>query len=152
MSERNNQRPFQKVRANGALSSLLFVMGGRRRYNAAITGIDPALYEAAEVDGAGTFRKIINITLPSIKPTIVMLLIMKLGSMVSIGFERPFVMGNTLVKEYSDVLSTFVYRLGLQGGKFSFATAAGVFQSVVSVLLLVIANVSAKALGEKGIW
>ena len=121
-------------------------------YLAAITGIDPALYEAAEVDGAGTFRKIINITLPSIKPTIVMLLIMKLGSMVSIGFERPFVMGNTLVKEYSDVLSTFVYRLGLQGGKFSFATAAGVFQSVVSVLLLVIANVSAKALGEKGIW
>lgn len=121
-------------------------------YLAAITGIDPALYEAAEVDGAGTFRKIINITLPSIKPTIVMLLIMKLGSMVSIGFERPFVMGNTLVKEYSDVLSTFVYRLGLQGGKFSFATAAGVFQSVVSVLLLVIANVSAKAMGEKGIW
>ncbi len=121
-------------------------------YLAAITGIDPALYEAAEVDGAGIFKKMIHITLPSIKPTIVMLLIMKLGSMVSIGFERPFAMGNTLVKEYSDVLSTFVYRLGLQGGKFSFATAAGVFQSVVSVLLLAIANATAKAMGEKGIW
>ena len=121
-------------------------------YLAAITGIDPALYEAAEVDGAGIYKKMIHITLPSIKPTIVMLLIMKLGSMVSIGFERPFAMGNTLVKEYSDVLSTFVYRLGLQGGKFSFATAAGVFQSVVSVLLLAIANASAKAMGEKGIW
>lgn len=121
-------------------------------YLAAMAGIDPSLYEAAEVDGAGAFTKIIKITLPSIKATIVMLLIMKLGSMFAIGFERPFVMGNTLVNDFSDVLSTFVYRLGLQNGKFAFATAAGAFQSVVSIILLALANFTAKSLGENGIW
>lgn len=121
-------------------------------YLAAITGIDPNLYEAAQVDGAGRITRIFKITLPSISPTIIMLLIMKIGQMMAIGFERPYVMGNTLVTDFSDVISTFVYRLGLQSGQFSLSTAAGLFQSVVGVVLISIANAVANRSGEKGIW
>ena len=121
-------------------------------YLAAITGVDPNLYEAAEVDGAGRITKILKITLPSIRPTIIVLLIMKIGHMMSIGFERPFVMGNTLVTDFSDVISTFVYRIGLQSGQFNVATAVGLFQSVVGLLLIVVANTIANKFGENGIW
>ena len=121
-------------------------------YLAAITGIDPSLYEAAEVDGAGRITRMIKITLPSILPTIIMLLIMKIGQMMSIGFERPYVMGNTLVTDFSDVISTFVYRLGLQSGQFSLSTAAGLFQSVVGVVLISVANAVANRSDQKGIW
>jgi putative aldouronate transport system permease protein len=121
-------------------------------YLAAISGIDPSLYEAVEMDGGGKFRQMIHITLPQIKPTIIVLLIMKIGSMMGISFERPYVMGNTLVTDFSDVLSTYVYRLGLQGGKFGLATAAGLFQSVVGFVLITIANLVSNRLGENGIW
>lgn len=121
-------------------------------YMAAITGIDASLYEAAEVDGAGRIRKMIHITLPSISATIVMMLIIQVGQMMTIGFERPYVMGNALVTDFSDVLSTFVYRLGLQGGKFSLSTAAGFFQSVVGLILITSANQISKKLGQQGIW
>lgn len=121
-------------------------------YLAAITGIDPNLYEAAEVDGAGRMKRMIHITLPSIKSTIVVLLIMKIGQMMSIGFERPYVMGNSLVNDFSDVLSTFVYRIGLQSGQFSLSTAAGLFQSVVGLVLIVFANTAADRMGQQGIW
>lgn len=121
-------------------------------YMAAITGIDASLYEAAEVDGAGRIRKMIHITLPSISATIVMMLIIQVGQMMTIGFERPYVMSNALVTDFSDVLSTFVYRLGLQGGKFSLSTAAGFFQSVVGLILITSANQISKRLGQKGIW
>lgn len=121
-------------------------------YLAAITGIDPSLYEAAEVDGAGRMKRMMHITLPSIKSTIVVLLIMKIGQMMSISFERPYVMGNTLVSDFSDVLSTFVYRIGLQGGMFSLSTAAGLFQSVVGLVLIVLANTVADRMGQQGIW
>ena len=119
---------------------------------AAITGIDPNLYEAASVDGAGRLRKIFSITLPSIKSTIVVLLIMKVGQMMSIAFERPYVLGNALVTEFSDVISTFVYRIGIQGNQLSLGTAVGFFQSVVGLTLIVIANGVAKKSGENGIW
>ncbi len=121
-------------------------------YMAAITGIDASLYEAAEVDGAGKLRKIFHITLPSIRATIVMMLIIQIGQMMTIGFERPYVMGNALVTDFSDVLSTFVYRIGLQGGKFSLSTAAGFFQSVVGLILITSANQVSKRLGQQGIW
>lgn len=121
-------------------------------YMAAITGVDSSLYEAAEVDGAGRIRKIINITIPSIKSTIVIMLIMRVGQMMTIGFERPYVMGNALVTDFSDVLSTFVYRLGLQSGMFGLSTAAGLFQSVVGLVLITSANWVSKRLGEQGIW
>lgn len=121
-------------------------------YLAAITGIDPHLYEAAEVDGAGQWTKAFHITLPSIKPTIVVLLILKIGAMMAIGFDRPYVMGNTLVMDFSDVISTFVYRIGLQAGQFSIATAVGLFQAVVGLVLIGGANLIAGKFGEQGIW
>jgi putative aldouronate transport system permease protein len=93
-----------------------------------------------------------HITLPGIKPTINILLILHIGRMVSIGFDRPFVMGNSLVSDYSDVISTFVYRVGISSGDFSQATAVGLFQSVVGLILLVSANFIARKLGEDGIW
>lgn len=120
-------------------------------YLAALTGINGELYEAAYVDGANLFQRIWHITLPGIKPTIVILLIMQLGKVPEIGFERPFTMGNIMVNEVSDVLSTFVYRVGIQSGQFSLATAVGLFQSVVGIAFLVISNYIAKMLGEEGI-
>lgn len=121
-------------------------------YLAAITGINKELYEASDIDGCSRLRKMWHITLPGIKPTINILLILQTGRMISIGFDRPFVMGNSLVSEYSDVISTYVYRIGIGSGDFSQATAVGLFQSVVGLVLLVTANFIAKKLGEQGIW
>ena len=121
-------------------------------YLAAITGIDASLYEAAEVDGAGRLTKIFKITIPSIKPTIVVLLIMAIGSVMSIGFERPYVMGNAMVTSVSEVISTYVYKVGLQGGQFSIATAVGFFQSFVGLILITLANSISKGLGGSRIW
>ncbi len=121
-------------------------------YLAAITGIDRGLYEAADIDGSGRFGKVWHITLPSIKPTILILLILQLGRMVSIGFDRPFNIGNSLVQDYSDVISTFVYRVGLGAGDFAQATAVGLFQSVVSLIFLLAANYIVEKSGEQGIW
>lgn len=119
---------------------------------AAITGINWELYEASDIDGCSRLRKMWHITLPGIKSTINILLILQIGRMVSIGFDRPFVMGNSLVSDYSDVISTFVYRVGISSGDFSQATAVGLFQSVVGLILLLSANFVAKKLGEDGIW
>lgn len=121
-------------------------------YLASIIGINKELYEAADMDGCSRLRKIWHITLPGIKPTIIILLILQIGRMLSIGFDRPFVMGNSLVSEYSDVISTFVYRIGIGSGDFSQATAVGLFQSVVGLVFLVTANFIAKKIGEQGIW
>lgn len=121
-------------------------------YLAAITGIDKELYEAAEVDGAEKLQRIWHITLPCIKPTIIMLLILQLGRLVSVGFDRPYVLGNSVVREYCDVISTFVYRVGLGSGNFTQATAVGLFQSVISIILLIGANFIAEKSGEEGIW
>ncbi|WP_336771129.1 ABC transporter permease [Paenibacillus sp. MMO-58] len=121
-------------------------------YLAAMISINKDLYEAADIDGCSRVRKIWHITLPGIKPTIIILLILQIGRMVSIGFDRPFVMGNSLVSDYSDVISTYVYRIGIGSGDFSQATAVGLFQSVVGLLFLVSANYVAKKIGENGIW
>ncbi|MEK8128837.1 ABC transporter permease subunit [Paenibacillus filicis] len=121
-------------------------------YLASIIGINKELYEAADIDGCSRLRKIWHITLPGIKPTIIILLILQIGRMLSIGFDRPFVMGNSLVSEYSDVISTYVYRIGIGSGDFSQATAVGLFQSVVGLIFLVAANYIAKRIGEQGIW
>ena len=121
-------------------------------YFAAITSINTELYEAAEVDGAGRLRKIWHITLPGLRPTIVVLLILSLGNMLGIDFARPFSLQNNLVKSVSNVLSTFVYTNGIRGLQISMTTAVGLFQSVVNVIFLSIANLIAKRLGENGIW
>lgn len=121
-------------------------------YLAAIAGINPELYEAAAVDGAGRFRKMWHITLPGIKPTIVVLLIMSLGNILGSGFDRPFVFQNNIVMNVADVISTYVYRTGIKGLQFSLTTAVGLFQSVVGVFFLLMANWISRRLGERGIW
>ncbi|APO43267.1 MULTISPECIES: sugar ABC transporter permease [Paenibacillus] len=118
-------------------------------YLAALTGVNKELFEAAEIDGATRLKRIWHITLPSIKPTIVTLLILNLGNMVSIGFDRPYVIGNTAVREYSDVLSTFVYRMGIQSGQYTLATVVGLFQAVVGLIFVLGSNyISKKTTGE----
>lgn len=121
-------------------------------YLAAIAGISPELYEAASVDGANRWRKMWHITLPGIKPTIVVLLIMALGNILGSGFDRPFALQNNLVMKYAEVISTFVYKNGIKGLQFSLTTAVGLFQSVVGVFFLLLANWGSRKLGERGIW
>ena len=121
-------------------------------YLAAITGINSELYEAAEVDGAGRLLRIWHITLPGIRPTIVVMLILNLGRILNISFDRPYAMGNYMVRQYSDVISTYVYRVGIESQQFSLATAVGLFQSLVCVVFLVAANIISERLGERGIW
>lgn len=120
-------------------------------YLAALTGVNRELFEAAEVDGATRMQKIRYITLPSIKPTIVTLLILNLGKMVSIGFDRPYIIGNTAVREYSDVLSTFVYRIGLESGQYTLATVVGLFQAVVGLVFILGSNYISKKMTGNGI-
>ncbi|HEX2945801.1 MAG TPA: ABC transporter permease subunit [Clostridia bacterium] len=121
-------------------------------YLAAISGINPELYEAAEMDGAGRLSRIWHITLPGIRPTIVILLILAVGRMSQIGFDRPYVLSNYFVTETADVISTFVYRLGIQNFQYSIATAVGLFQSVIGLVFLLVTNYIADRLGEQGIW
>ncbi|MDR0451284.1 MAG: ABC transporter permease subunit [Treponema sp.] len=121
-------------------------------YLAAISGISPEIYEAAEVDGAGRFRKIWHVTLPGLRPTVAVLLIMNLGRILGSGFDRPYVMSNSLVLDVSDVIATYVYRVGIRASQFSLTTAVGLFQSVVCVLFLIAANTLAEKAGERGVW
>lgn len=121
-------------------------------YLAALTGISPELYEAAAVDGAGRFRRMWHVTLPGLRPTIIVLLIMRLGYILGSEFDRPLALSNTLVTNVSTVLSVYVYQKGINGGgQFSLTTAVGLFQSVVGVLFLFGANALAKRFGERGI-
>ena len=121
-------------------------------YLSAITGINMELFEAAKIDGANKLQQIWHVTLPGIRSTIVVLLILNIGQMMNISFDRPYIMGNTLVQDYCDVLSTFVYRTGITNGKFDRATAIGLFQSVVGLILISGANFITKKMGEDGIW
>ena len=104
------------------------------------------------MDGATRFRKIWHITLPGIRPTIVTLLILQMGRMLQVAFDRPYALANYLVMDVADVISTYVYRVGIESQQFALSTAVGVFQSVVCVIFLLVANVIAKRLGEDGIW
>ncbi len=121
-------------------------------YLASIAGINQELYEAASVDGASRFRKMWHITLPGIKPTIVVLLIMNLGNILGGGFDRPFAMQNNLVLDTAEVISTYVYKKGVLAAQYSLTTAVGLFQSVVGVFFLLMANFISRKLGERGIW
>jgi len=111
---------------------------------AAITAIDTGLYEAAQVDGAGRLRRIWHITLPGIRSTAVIMLILSIGQLMGTGFDQFFLLGNNMTMEYSDVLDTYSFRYGIQQGLYSFATAVGLFKGVVSFLLVFMANGIAK--------
>jgi putative aldouronate transport system permease protein len=121
-------------------------------YLAAISGIDPQLYEAATVDGAGRFRKIWHITLPCIKGTVAVLFILAVAYLLSSNFDQIFVLMNTLNAEASDVVDIYVYRMGVTSGRFSFATAVGLFKSVLSLLLLLAANFTSKKLTGSSLY
>jgi putative aldouronate transport system permease protein len=122
-------------------------------YLAAITGINPELYEASRVDGAGKWRQTLNITLPGIAPIIIILFILKIGHMLDVGFEKIILLYNPNTYETADVISTFVYRKGLGSSfEFSYATAVGLFQSALNFLLLIIANKISRRLGESSLW
>ena len=121
-------------------------------YLSAITGINMELFEAAKIDGANKLQQIWHVTLPGIRSTIVILLILSVGQMMNISFDRPYVLGNPMVQNYCDVLSTFVYRAGITNSQFARATAVGLFQSVVGLILITGANIVARRLGEEGIW
>ena len=121
-------------------------------YLAAITGISPELYEAAAVDGASRLRRLWHITLPGLRPTIIVLLIMSLGRILGSEFDRPYALGNKLVRSVSNTLSIFVYEYGIKGMQFSLYSAVGLFQSIVGLFFLFGANNVAKRYGERGIW
>ncbi|MCL2833428.1 MAG: ABC transporter permease subunit [Treponema sp.] len=121
-------------------------------YIAAIAGIDPSLYEAAIVDGASTLKRIIHITIPSIMPTIIILLILQCGRIMSIGFEKVYLMQNTINMPSSDVISTYVYRSGILNAEISFGAAVGLFNSVINCVLLVIVNQIARKKGETSLF
>jgi len=121
-------------------------------YLAAISSINPELYEAAKVDGANRFKQIRYITLPHLKPTIVILLILALGGVLNAGFDQHFLLGNNLTKDYSDVLSTYSFRYGIQNGMFSYASAVGMFSSVVAFVIVVIVNYTAKKINGQSLF
>ncbi|MED4955434.1 ABC transporter permease subunit [Paenibacillus macerans] len=120
-------------------------------YLAAMSGINPELYEAATVDGAGRWRKVWNVTLPSIRATIVTLLIMNLGRVMEGSFERIFALQNKATTEFTTTIPVLVYRWGIESGNFSRATALGLFQSVIGLALVLLADRIAKKLGEDGL-
>ncbi|HKL58554.1 MAG TPA: ABC transporter permease subunit [Sphaerochaeta sp.] len=121
-------------------------------YLAAMGGINRELYDAAYIDGAGRFGRIYHVTLPQLKPTIITMVILNVGKILSIGFERPFLLGNVLVDDASLVISVYVYKMGLQAGMYDYATAVGLFQSVVGLIMVVLANSLAKKMGEEGLF
>ena len=121
-------------------------------YLSALSGIDPNLYEAAIIDGANRWKQTIHITLPSISGTIVILLILNIGRLMSIGFEQPYLLGNSAVISVSNVISTYVYTIGLLSGDISRSTAIGFFQSLVNMIMLVVANKISKQVSGSSIY
>jgi len=118
-------------------------------YLAAMAAIDPSLYEAADIDGASRYRKMLHVTLPGIKPTIVILLIMSIGHILEAGFEVQYLLGNGLMVDWAETIDIFVLKYGIAQGNYSLATAGGIFKTVVSVTMLLLANWTAKRLGEE---
>lgn len=121
-------------------------------YLAAITAIDPSLYEAANMDGAGRWARIKYVTLPGIKPTIMILLLMNVGNVLNAGFEIQYLLGNGLVQSVSQTIDIYVLKWGISQNDFSIGTAAGIFKSFVSIVLIVIANQIAKRNGEERLF
>lgn len=121
-------------------------------YFAALTSIDVSLYEAARVDGAGRWRQMWHITLPGIAPTIVILLILRIGNLMSLGWDRIYLLYNDMVMETADVISTYVYRTGMLQVQYSYATAVGLMNSVVNIILLFTANFISRKVSDSSLW
>jgi putative aldouronate transport system permease protein len=121
-------------------------------YLAALAGIDPALHEAAKVDGASRLRRILHVDLPGIMPTAVIILVLAVGNIMAIGFEKAFLFQNPLNLSQSEIIATYVYKTGLLNADFSMATAVGLFNSVINLALLLVVNVIAKRVTGNGLW
>lgn len=121
-------------------------------YLAALTNIDESLYEAAKMDGANRWKQTIHITIPGILPTIITLLILNIGSIMAVGFEKILLLYNPLTYETGDVISTYLYRVGLQSSNFSYATAIGLFESIIGLILVFGANFLSKKFTDNGLW
>lgn len=121
-------------------------------YFAALTSIDVSLYEAARVDGAGRWRQMWHITLPGIAPTIVILLILRIGNLMSLGWDRIYLLYNDMVMETADVISTYVYRTGMLQVQYSYATAVGLMNSIVNIILLFTANFISRKVSDSSLW
>lgn len=121
-------------------------------YFAAISGINPELYEAARIDGAGRLRQMWHVTLPGIRPTIVTLLILNIGNIMSVGFERIILLYSPATYATADVISTYVYRIGLLGAQYSFASAVGLFNSIINIIILLSVNRLSKRMFDTSLW
>nr|QGT51250.1 putative multiple-sugar transport system permease YteP [uncultured Firmicutes bacterium] len=121
-------------------------------YLAALSSVDAGLYEAAHLDGAGRFRCMWHITLPAISPTIITLLILKVGNLLTVGYEKVIMMYNPGIYETADIISSYVYRVGVSQANYSFGTAVGLMNSIVSMLLILITNTVSKKLTETSLW
>lgn len=121
-------------------------------YIAALSGINAELYEAATIDGAGRLRKLWHITIPGIAPTIIITLLLSMSAMITVGFDKIFLMQNSLNTQVSEVISTYVYKRGIESGSFSFATAVGLFNNIINVILIAAVNKASKKINDVSLW
>lgn len=121
-------------------------------YLAALSNINPELYEAAYVDGAGRIRQTWHVTLPGIKTVITILLILRCGDILDVGFDQLYILSSDIIRSSTDVFSTYIYRVGIRGGAYSYTAAIGLWRSAVELVLIIVANRIAKLVGESGIW
>ena len=125
---------------------------GSIMYISVLTSVDPTLHEAATVDGATRFQRLLHIDLPAIVPTMVIMLIMRAGEIMDLGFEKAFLLQNNINLDYSEIIATYVYKIGIQGGQFSYSSAIGLFNNVSKMVLLVVVNKIAKKVCDVSLW
>ena len=121
-------------------------------YTAAIAGIDPGLYEASKIDGANRWHQLLHITLPCLIPTIVTMLILRIGNVMSVGYEKVLLMQTGATNDVADILSTYTYRIGILDDQKSYAAAIGLFNSVVNLILIIVANTTSRKLTDSSLW
>ena len=146
---------------NGSKYFLLMYVGsavwqgigwGSIMYLSALSNVDTSLYDVANIDGANRWKKILHVTLPGISATIVILLIMRIGNMMTLGWDKILLLYNPMVYEKADVISTYVYRIGLMNFEYSFAAAVGFFNSIINFILLILANSVSRKVNETSLW
>lgn len=125
---------------------------GSIMYISVLTSVDPTLHEAATVDGATRFQRLLHIDLPAIVPTMIIMLIMRAGEIMDLGFEKAFLLQNNINLDYSEIIATYVYKIGIQGGQFSYSSAIGLFNNVINMVLLVVVNKIAKKVSDVSLW
>lgn len=146
--------------ANAALFKPLYVLSGIWQeagwgsiiYLATLSTIDPGLYEAATIDGASKFQRMLYVSLPGLLPIIIVQLIMRIGNILTTGFEKVFLLYSPLTYDTADIISTYIYRQGLELSNYSYGTAVGIFNSVVNLIILVLANYTSKKVTEESLW